>query len=68
MNSPKNKKISERNHHSPLFVDTEFVPSDLHYFTLYNRKITDIPTVLPYPDDEFKLHDLEAKISRIEPK
>jgi L-asparagine transporter-like permease len=33
---------------SPLFVDTEFVPTGFPFFTLYNRRVSNIPGVLPY--------------------
>jgi hypothetical protein len=47
---------------SPLFVDTEFVPTAFPFFTLYNRRVSDIPGVLPYsPEQTFQ--QLQAKLT-----
>jgi hypothetical protein len=45
------EETQEENRLSPLFVDTEFVPAKLHYFTLCNP-ISPIPNVLPYLNDD----------------
>jgi hypothetical protein len=47
---------------SPLYVDTEFVPTNFPFFTLYNRTVSDIPGVLPYsPEQTFQ--QLQSKLS-----
>ena len=47
---------------SPLFVDTEFVPTDFPFFTLYNRRVSGIPGVLPYsPEQTFQ--QLQSKLT-----
>ncbi len=47
-----------------MHVDTEFVPSKMHYFTLFNRKVSAIPTVLPY-EDNHTIEELEELVSSI---
>lgn len=65
MHESKLRKGQDRNCLSPLFVDTEFVPNGMRYFTLYNRKVSPLPTVLPYENDSISLKDLEEQISSI---
>lgn len=65
MQESKYKKAGEHSFLSPLFVDTEFVPNKLRYFTLFNRKVSNIPTVLPYENDSISLKDLEEQVSSI---
>lgn len=53
--------------YSPLFVDTEFVPAELHYLTLYNQLNSPIPTVLPFRNEDITLGELTSNISRVLP-
>ena len=65
MQDSKLRKGQEHSHLSPLFVDTEFVPNHMRYFTLFNRKVSPVPTVLPYENDSISLKDLEEQVSSI---
>jgi hypothetical protein len=56
------RKADDRAKLSPLFVDTEFIPSAMHYFTPINRSISNIPFVLPYSDHSVLLDELQSKI------
>ena len=65
MQDSKLRKAQDRSFLSPLFVDTEFVPNKMRYFTLFNRQVTNVPTVLPYENDSISLKDLEEQVSSI---
>jgi hypothetical protein len=65
MSLQANEKVREAARLSPLFVDTEFVPTGMNFFTLYHPRISKIPTVLPYsPDQTFQ--QLQTRLSGIE--
>lgn len=65
MQDSKLRKGQDRSCLSPLFADTEFVPNKMPYFTLFNRKVSPLPTVLPYENDSISLKDLEEQVSSI---
>lgn len=59
------KKISDSYRNSPLFVDTEFVPSHMRYFTIFDPRVSQVPNVLPYPHDLVTSNELQEKVSKI---
>lgn len=59
------KHINDSYMNSPLFVDTEFVPSHMQYFTIFDPRVSQVPNVLPYPNDLVTSNELQEKISKI---
>lgn len=50
---------------SPLFVDTEFVPNHMGYFTIFDPSVSNVPNVLPYSHDLVTSNELQEKVSII---
>ena len=59
------KQNSDNYSNSPLFVDTEFVPSHMGYFTIFDPMVSKVPNVLPYSHDLVTSNELQEKVSKI---
>lgn len=59
------KRNSDSYCNSPLFVDTEFVPAHMGYFTIFDPHVSKVPYVLPYSHDLVTSNELQEKVSKI---